>query len=272
MVAGSGKYVRPEVAIGQSLSAEGLSVTSHFYSLYGGTRFTSFSPVQRNPENRPVCRWAVTGAAVFSALSDLDRSMIIKQPQARLLLAHQHLFPGNPNRGFPLSEEMSKERHLLKSSLKTVRAQAQTRIRDEYSAQLLNNSPSDEEQFAYGAGFCDADAYFGCIPTGGKFRYEVHIVQKNCAFLQAFKHVILRGKGSNVSTRRDGISCLHIRAERDVQDFCARIRAFSIVKAKQLDVIMSEPPSASAREALCRMHGRQGKKIHGSVRESRGRD
>eukprot|EP00959_Pyramimonas_sp_CCMP1952_P337689 7071662-Pyramimonas_sp.AAC.1 len=60
--------------------------------------------------------------------------------------------------------------------------------------------------------------------------------------------------------RSDGVSCLHVAVPSDVQEFCFRIRPYSVMKAKQLDVIMSEPPSARARDTLVSMHGNQGNK------------
>lgn len=254
----SRSVVRPGLSIGLSLTAEGLLATGEFHSLYGGSKSISFSHTRINPRNRPTCRWDLIGSAVFSALDDLDCALVLKKQQARLLIAHRHLFPGIS--GKPISDYIRKERCELKLKLESVRAEAQTTTVKQYSMHLAFDKRLYEQQCAYIAGFCDADAYFGCVPSGKKFRYVVSIVQKNHAFLQAVKDTVLGGTGSNVRMRSDGVSCLHVGAESDVQELCGRIRAYSIMKANQLDVIMSEPPSARARDALVSMHGNQGNK------------
>lgn len=251
--------LRPVISIGLYLTVEGLQATSEFHSLYGGSKGTYFRHALNNPNQRPVCKWSLSGHAVFSALDDLDDALVLKKKQSRLLLSNRHLFPGRI--GPSITDTVLHKRHDLLLQLRSVRAEAQTTTIDDYSTQLLFDSRGNEQQRAYTAGFCDADAYFGCVPSGSKFAYAVKIVQKNHAFLQAFKDTILGGRGSNVFMRRDGISCLDLNKASDVQYICALIRPFSIIEAKQLDVIMSEPPSATAREALASMHGNQGKKI-----------
>lgn len=251
-----GTSATPGLAIGLSLTAEGLTALSEFQSLYGGCKYTSFAPTRANPNNRPMCMWSLRGRAVFPALQDLDGTLVIKKQQSRLLLAHRHLFTGVP--GPHITDEVRKERLDLQLKLRSIRAEAHMTTVDQYSTLLLLASRGYEQQWAYMAGFCDADAYFGCVPSGRKFRYVVLLSQKNQAFLQAVKDTVLGGKGSNVAVRRNGVCSIQISSETDVRNICRRMRPYSIVKASQLDVILSVPPSATAREALVSMHGNQG--------------
>ncbi|CAK0791794.1 unnamed protein product [Prorocentrum cordatum] len=64
--------------------------------------------------------------------------------------------------------------------------------------------------------------------------------------------------GTNVYTQPAGYSSMSICAAGQVQDFCRRIQPYSFLKARQVELILSEPPSAKAKRVLQSMHGNQG--------------
>ncbi|CAK0882794.1 unnamed protein product, partial [Prorocentrum cordatum] len=95
---------------------------------------------------------------------------------------------------------MRQDRIRLQQAVRQVRAQAcSTTTAAEYSARFLTFCASEESKSAYAAGFCDADACYSCVAVrpGKTYRYIVSISQKSKNFLEAFKQVILAGRGSN---------------------------------------------------------------------------
>jgi len=255
----SGGGLSPSLSISQAASEEAIATLSQFHFQYGGSFSASKPRDIANPGIRPMYHWAASGPAILPVLEDLGRGLIVKRPQAELMIAHMDLFPGRP--GVRVSDSVKQARNTLRQSIRRVRAQAPFAITlKEYSDQFLEFC--EEQMCAYAAGFCDADGCYICHAAGPNniMSYRVFIAQNNRPFLQAFKHVILKGGGSNIHTRKCGASVLAISKQRDVLDFCARVRPFSITKACQLDVILSQPPSAKTKEVLASMHGNQGKK------------
>lgn len=249
----------PNLGIGASLSADTLSALDEFRSVYGGIISESHARTLRNAKHMPVCQWNVRGSAVFTALQDLLSGLIIKRPQGELVLAQRHLYQRRAHHR--LSSVIIEARSNLRDRVRSVRAAEFQLTASEYRALISCLCPHAEQQFAYAAGFCDAEAYFGCLADNrGTYRYRVTLSQKNRGFLEAFKQVILEGRGSNVWTSSSGQSTLHICAATQVLQFCRQIQPFSIVKWRQLDIITSCTPGAAAREALMGMHGNQGKK------------
>lgn len=264
-------YPAPVLAIGLASSPESLETLSQFQILYGGNIRVSSHPDIRHAKNRIVSTWSASGPAIFPALEDLKCGLNIKRPQADLLLAHRHLFPGRP--GIRISDTMKRARTDLQQAVRRVRAEAlSTTTVEEYSDRFLTLCVSEDQACAYAAGFCDADGCYICCATGTRRThvYKVFIAQKNRQFLEAFKEVILSGRGSNVYTSpTSGMSSLTICSASDVQDFCSRVMPFSIAKARQLDVILSEPPGSRSKDLLASMHGNQGPKTRELKNDSR---
>lgn len=265
-VSKSGSTHSPVLSVGQTSSAVAAETLSQFHGLYGGSLSEAHPD---NPHNRRMRKWEVSGRAVFPALEDLGGGLIIKRPQADVILASSHLFAGK--KGARVGDALRQARHELQLAVRRVRSHSRSAtLSEEYGNMFRIYCASEEQKCAYAAGFCDADGCYTCVADRGGsktiYRYRVNIVQKNRQFLEAFKQVILAGRGTNVHSSSCGMSSLSITARSQVQDFCHRVRPFSITKACQLDVILSEPPSARSKDILASMHGNQGKTMRQKTR------
>lgn len=259
-------YVCPYVHVRQAVSKDAALTLQHFQDAYGGTVTESHWSTKQNANHRPVYTWKLSGSKIFSVLEDLlVGGLCIKRPQAELLLAHASLFPGLQARS-KLSQNIREAREELVCKQREVRVnELLDATMGLYKARLTRLLPARSQQYAYLGGFCDADACFSCKKTHiGTYFYTVEITQKNESFLQAIKHNVLDGKGSNVYTDKKGISKITIAATQQVLDLCSSMQPYMVSKRRQVDLILSRPPSEVAKAKLAAMHGNQYRARHQS--------